>query len=380
MKIAYIANSRFPSEKAQSDQVMAMCSAFAKAGHTVKLFVPDRRPVMAEDPFVYYGAAKSFSFERVPCVDALRWRWLGALGHWIQTFTFIQSLRSRLAEFNPDIVYSREPYVFAFGALPGKHVWESHILHRSRWAKHLIKSLDAIVTLTRVSRERLVSQGVASDRVVVEPDAVDPALFNNAPSREEARRALGVAADEFLCLYTGKFRMMGEGKGVEEAVEATHLLRAQDLPVRFMAVGGTPEELAAYVELEHKGVGLVGHQPQKELKRFYAAADLLLMPHPWNEHYAYYVSPLKLFEYLRAGVPMVVSDLPSLREIVDESSAFFAKPGDAASLAEAIKTAMNDPEEAKRRAGVARQLADTYTWEARARRITDWIASLPKRT
>ncbi|OGL73260.1 hypothetical protein A3E39_01340 [Candidatus Uhrbacteria bacterium RIFCSPHIGHO2_12_FULL_60_25] len=379
MKIAYIANSRFPSEKAQSDQVMAVCSAFAALGHEVRLYVTDRTPVVADDPFAYYDKPKTFVFERVPCADALRWHWLGALGFWIQTATFIRALRPRLLTYRPDLVYSREPYVFSFGDVPGLRVWESHRVHSSWFGRRAMRTMDAIVTLTRASKERLSSFGFPSDRILVEPDAVDPALFAGAPDRVSARRALGIPDGEFVCLYTGKFLTMGMPKGLDEAIVAVAHLRGKQRKLRLIAVGGTPEEIARYRPRVQDGTELRGHVPQADLKRFYAAADLLLMPFPHTEHYALYMSPLKLFEYLMSGVPMVVTDLPSVREIVDERSAFFALPGDVNTLALQIVRAMDRPDEARAKAAAALALSARYTWSERSRRILEWVASLQRR-
>lgn len=380
MKIAYIANSRFPSEKAQSDQVMAVCSAFAALGHEVRLYVPDRMPVVANDPFAYYGKPKTFAFERVPCADALRWRRLGSLGLWIQTATFIRALRPRLLEYRPDLVYSREPYVYSFGRVPGLRVWESHRVHSSWFGRRALRAMDAIVALTRASKERLASFGFPSDRILVEPDAVDPALFAGAPDRASARRALGIPDDAFVCLYTGKFLTMGMPKGLDEAIAAVVHLRGEQRKLRLIAVGGTPEELARYRPRVQDGIDVRGHVPQADLKRYYAVADLLLMPFPRTEHFALYMSPLKLFEYLVSGVPMVVTDLPSVREIVDERSAFFAAPGDVNTLALQIMRAMDRPDEARAKAAAALEISGRYTWSERSRRILAWAALIHRRT
>ncbi|MBD3251379.1 glycosyltransferase [Candidatus Uhrbacteria bacterium] len=377
MKIAYVSNSRFPSEKAQSDQVMAMCFAFASHGHEVTLLVPNRKGVVAEDPFFHYKKPKTFTFKRVSCFDTLRWPWLGKIALWIQTLTFVLNLKRVLTQIQPDVVYSREPYVFGFGRLPGVRCWESHAHHRSQRAHRLMRKLDGIVTLTQASKQRIVEVGVKESRVLVEPDAVDPALFEDMPSRDEARAALGVRSDETLLLYTGKFQTMGMPKGIDEAVQATRIVRSEGRKARFIAVGGTQEDLARYASMQDlDGIRLLPHVPQGELKRFYAAADVLLMPFPYREHYAYYMSPLKLFEYLRTKIPMIVTDLPSVREIVDEQSAFVVHPEDVPMLARVIRLMMDQPQEAKQRALNAYALSERYTWNARAQRIIHWIQAL----
>ncbi|MFA5129313.1 MAG: glycosyltransferase [Patescibacteria group bacterium] len=373
MKIAYIANSRFPSEKAQSDQVMAVCSAFADLGHEVKLFVPNRRPVKAEDPFAYYHKPKTFEFERVSCIDAVRFVWLGPIGQWIQTLSFVSTLRLWLAEWKPDVVYSREPFLFLFGRFLGMNVWEEHRVHHSFFARRAMRSMDAIVALTQAAKKQLVQYGMKENQILVEPDAVDPSLFANMPDRASARTTLGISDQEHLALYTGKFLTMGMSKGLDIATQAVRSLRSKGVPLRLLAVGGTPEELSKHAGMAGEGIEFRGHVPQSDLKMFYAAADMLLMPFPYTEHYAFYMSPLKLFEYLISGVPMIVTDLPSVREIVDEHTSFIATPGDALSLEEQMMTCIQHPEEAKQKAEAARDLSKKYIWEARTRRIAAWI-------
>ncbi len=368
MKLVYVANSRFPSEKAQSDQVMAMCRSFALLGHEVTLLVPDRKPVQHEDPFIYYGVEPSFSFKRLPCIDGIRWMWLGRIGLWIQTSTFLWSLRKELRRLKPDVVFSRELYVFGVPGIPGKHVWESHALHHSWWATRIAKSLDRIVTLTKASKDRLVESGVDAGRIAVESDAVDPKMFEQKYDRQEVRRELGIDEDAYVCLYTGKFTTMNMSKGLDESIEAIGRI-ANDKKILLLAVGGAPQELERYASSASTSVRLMGHQPQSTLGKFYAVADLLLMPFPYTEHYAYYMSPLKLFEYLMSGVPMVATDLPSVREIVSEASAFIAKPGDIDSLETEIRKAIDRPDEARQKALEAKRISAQYTWIERAKRI-----------
>jgi glycosyltransferase involved in cell wall biosynthesis len=161
---------------------------------------------------------------------------------------------------------------------------------------------------------------------------------------------------------------MNMSKGLDESIEAIGRI-ANDKKILLLAVGGAPQELERYASSASTSVRLMGHQPQSTLGKFYAVADLLLMPFPYTEHYAYYMSPLKLFEYLMSGVPMVATDLPSVREIVSETSAFIAKPGDIDSLETEIRKAIDRPDEARQKALEAKRISAQYTWIERAKRI-----------
>ncbi len=374
MNIAYVTNSRFPSEKAQSDQVMQMCSAFAKLGHEVTLFVPDRKGVVNKDPFNYYQREKSFTVERLSCYDLTRFAWLGPLGFWIQTASFIWTFKQRIKKVDVDVIYSRELYALLFAREKAQRVWESHSLHRSWWGRYVLQKIDKIFTLTNASREELKKQGVDSERIRVEPDAVDPELFSNPPSYEAARQKLNVSPGETLCLYVGKFTTMGAPKGVEESIQAIKELRQEGCSIRLLAVGATESEQKKYSAFNSEGIELRGHQAQNTLKDVYAAADILLMPFPNTPHYAYFMSPLKLFEYLISGVPIIASDLPSIREIVTKNEVYFVEPGSVPSLKQVLMYAIQHPDESSRIASTAKKLSLTYTWEARAKRIVDQLA------
>lgn len=371
MKIAYIANTRFPSEKAQSDHVMAMCSAFAALGHSVTLYVPNRQSAVHVDPFTYYDIQKTFDVIRVPCLDLVRF---GKIGFWIQSVSFIFSLKKILWRYQADIVYSRILHIFLLSGFLGLRVWESHAAHRSLWARLVMKHrLDRIVVLTGAGRDELVRQGFRKDQIFVEPDAVDPRLFDAMPDRENARRDLDIPEGVFLLLYTGKFTTMGMKKGLDEAIESVRRLRASGARVALLAVGGTPEELRTYASSRSSDIRLLGHVPQNDLKRFYAAADAVIMPFPYTEHFAKYMSPLKLFEYLLCKRPIITTDLPSVRDILDESAAFFAKPNDVDSLVSSIRSVMDHPEDAARRSARAGEIGMRHTWGKRASRIVAWL-------
>ncbi len=83
------------------------------------------------------------------------------------------------------------------------------------------------------------------------------------------------------------------------------------------------------------------------------------------------MSPLKIFEYLMSGLPIVTSDLPSIREIVTEKEAFFVEPGSVSSLQTTLIHVMDHPEDARERSKHSHALAEKYTWFERAKRIIE---------
>ena len=95
-----------------------------------------------------------------------------------------------------------------------------------------------------------------------------------------------------------------------------------------------------------------------------------MAPFPVSEHYAYFMSPLKLFEYMAAGVPIVATDLPSIREILHhKENAWLIEPGNPQALAEGIQYLLEDPVFAEHLARGAKRDVQQYTWERRAAAI-----------
>jgi glycosyltransferase involved in cell wall biosynthesis len=101
-----------------------------------------------------------------------------------------------------------------------------------------------------------------------------------------------------------------------------------------------------------------------------ARADVLVLPNPASAISTRYTSPLKLFEYMAAGRPIVSSDLPSIREILrDNVNALLVAPGDPMALASAIDRLLRDPALAARLARTALDEVPSYSWPRRAERL-----------
>jgi glycosyltransferase involved in cell wall biosynthesis len=150
----------------------------------------------------------------------------------------------------------------------------------------------------------------------------------------------------------------------------------------LVIVGGRDEaEIGPFrkLALEH-GVEAVfaGYRPPAEIPAWLFAADVLAMPYAASlatatgEDTARWMSPLKMFEYMASGRPIVASDLPALREVLrPEENALLALPGRADSLGEQIGRALNDEALAGRLGACARADVEAYSWDSRAAKILE---------
>jgi glycosyltransferase involved in cell wall biosynthesis len=127
--------------------------------------------------------------------------------------------------------------------------------------------------------------------------------------------------------------------------------------------------LARDLEISER-VAFRGYVPPTKLDEERRAADVFVVPLADSTMSRHFTSPLKLFEAMAAGRPIVASDLPSIREVLtDGSNALLVPPGDAGALAQAIKRLASDRE---LRADLARQASKDiakYSWDERGRRI-----------
>src|SRR3989344_8910940 len=146
-------------------------------------------------------------------------------------------------------------------------------------------------------------------------------------------------------------------------------------------VGANLGEAEAYKNILGRG-GLsfdraifIEFTPKKEIPKYLKAMDILLMPFPKTRHYEFAMSPIKMFEYMASGVPIIASDLPSVKEILNDSNAHFFSPGSVELLSEKIKEVLANYEEALKKALRAKELVSRYTWLNRAREVLNIIGN-----
>ena len=167
-------------------------------------------------------------------------------------------------------------------------------------------------------------------------------------AQAQARKELGLPQDKKIVVYAGNFTTMGEDKGINDILKAVKLLPE----VFFWGVGGSEKDIK-YYEREAESLGViarvrfVGAQLQKTLALYQSAADVLLMPFPNTSHYSQNMSPVKMFEYMASGRPIVASGLPTIREVLNDTNAVVVPPGNPQKLADAIQALLNNPAHAQ---------------------------------
>lgn len=363
---------RLPTEKAHGLQIMKMCDAFTRHGARVTLFVPRRFNHIKDDPFEYYAVPKSFKIVRLPCLDFLSvsasWPvfWMLSLSFYFSVWLF-----SLFHKF--DFIYSRDALA---GLFFNDIIFEAHSLPKKNWlSKKIWPRIKRFVVLTSFIKERLIKEGISESAIIVSPDAVDLEEFGSPVSADFAKKELGLAVEKKIIGYVGSLKTMAMEKGVSSAILA---LKNLDKSFILCLVGGAERDIAFYTELAKKEklserVFFIGTVIHSAVPKYLAAFDYLVAPFPESEHYSYFMSPLKIFEYMAAGRPIIASDLPSIREVLNESNAVLVKPADSKELALAINRLAEDKELARKISVAATLDIKKYTWNIRGEKILQFI-------
>jgi glycosyltransferase involved in cell wall biosynthesis len=322
---------------------MKTCEAFANQGVEVELVVPKRKNMIKDDPFEYFKVKKNFKITKLRCLDTVRFGWWG---FWLEALTFTESVACYLF-FKKGLFYTREEFAAVYLRFFGKYVvWEAHTGQRNIFAKLHIWFKSQIVVISNGLKDLYVKLGVSLENILVAPDAVEWESFHLSLTKDEAREKLGWAKDEKIALYAGS----------------------------LYAWKGTDTLKEAEKHLSGIKVLVISNMPYTEMPLYLKAADVLVLPNSARyEVSRSYTSPMKLFEYMASGTSIVASDLSSIREILDESMAYFFKPDDSKSLAQAIRTVLADSEDAQAKALRAKERVKEYSWKKRAEKILKFI-------
>ncbi len=250
--------------------------------------------------------------------------------------------------------------------------------------RHIINHVaDAVIAATPAEEIQLVSlYGADPGRIVIIPPGVDLSRFHPL-DRVQSRQALGMPCDGKNIMFVGRIEPL---KGIDTLIEAAAILRDQQPEIMantcFSIVGGDPwalnpeREMARLQALrEELGVtelvGFIGAKNQNDLPKYYAAAEVVVMP----SHYESF--GLVALEAMAMGTPVVASEVGGLAHLIkDGETGFHIPPRDPEALADRLCLLLSDP---VLRAALGRQAqayARQYDWSRIAERMIQFYQTL----
>ncbi len=366
MRILYISKSIIPSRSANSIHVMKMCQAFSDNGHEVILIAPDIKNKYEKgikDIFEYYGVQKNFEIKKL-------WHPNSKLGAIIYTFFIFVYLLSN----NFDLVYGRFLHgCYIASLLKKKVIFELHEViseikdHRNIVFKKLLKSkyLKKLIVISQALKNIYLEKKYLNKiEIQVAHDGADE--IKNFHSKIEL---LGYQEK----LKVGYVGHLYKGRGIETIIECARNIK----DMTFHLVGGLKEDIEFWKSYSNKlridNIYFYGFVSPKESVKYRNSFDILLAPYEKKVSISgnsvsdtgKFMSPLKIFEYMSHKKAIIASDLPVIREVLNERNSVLVKSDDINLWINAIKKL----KDLKNRELIGNQaLRDfySYTWKNRA--------------
>jgi len=377
VKIACIASSTIPSTTANSIQVMKVCQALRQVNGPVRLWVPGDQGTDWTQLADFYGLSTPFEVQwietrRVWKRYDLAWKSVGLAQRWGATLIYTWMLQSAVLALWRGFPVILELHDRPSGRL-GPRLFREFIRYPGR--KRLLVITEALLERVQQQYHWLPSQ----DMVQIAPNGTELERYANLPRPEEARRLLGLP-QTLTVVYSGSFYT---GRGLDLLLQLAH-----DFPtVLFLWVGGRPQDILEWKNrLNNMGlrnVHLTGFVENSRLPLYQAAGDVLLMPYEQaisgssGGNSAEICSPMKMFDYLACGRPILASDLPVFHEVLNERNAVFCPPQDSVAWSKALELLLKDADRRQRLGKQAKADAARYTWRSRAERALSEFSILP---
>jgi glycosyltransferase involved in cell wall biosynthesis len=365
VRLVYLSGTSIPTRAASALHVVKMSNALAELYDVTTSAVAGEQ----EDIGQYYGFpinfdCRVFSHSTLPGAG----------------YRF--ALRSALSELGqpPSVFYGRHLNALWFNAQRAKaFAYEAHAMPGTSHARWLLKRLAqhpncrAIVCITQLLADDLSRILPRSTKLTVLPDAADspPASYRHLSTDKTSDRS-----DRPQIGYVGH---LYPGKGMEVIHALAKLMPDWD----FHIVGGRDEDIQTW---RNRGIsdnlhfhGFIRHS---DLAGYYENFDIALLPlqtQVWTadkqNEISRWTSPLKAFEYMAHGVPIIASDTPALREIfTNRSTATLVESNNVTAWRDAIMELLDDPGHAKAMAESAQALFSTrHTWGHRAAAVKELL-------
>lgn len=372
MALIYISQNRIPSDKGYAIQIMKMCEAFSVLGIDIRLYVLNYKNDNKDKQniFDYFNIKKTFPIIQIQSPFIIK---LGKVGYIIQGIFF--SVKTLLkGKFSlEDKIYTRD-YIPAiiFSILGYKVYFEIHTHHGSFGAKVAQRLAKGIIVISKGLKDFYIEKGFDGNNIFIAPSGVDLKEFDEYGPIKDIRKDLGFDEKVKIALYTGH---LYEWKGIDTLIKASKIIKDN---IKIVCMGGTEYDLNNIRKdkdlIDNKNIYFLGSKPFKDISSYMRSADVFLLPNSSKSIISErFTSPLKLFSYMTIKKPIVVSDLPSMREILDENMVYFFESGSEKDLVDKIEQVFKDKALSDKRIQNAYKKVQDFSWINRANRLLKFI-------
>ncbi len=412
MKILYIcSDTGIPTlgRKGASVHVRELIAALSRMGHSVVLAAqilnksPWELPAEIEAEVLHIEASQHLintqrtleSFNHVLGVSNILPRELRKV---LYNQEMVAALVQKFQKNPPDFIYERASLYGIAGAMLARELNIPRILELNaplsmenttyqnasglgelssqseRWG--LIEA-EHVVTVSSSLRDYVVAEGADAERVSVIPNGVDPRVFKPGPANQKVRSDWGLGEGPILG-FVGGLRPWHGVNVLPHLLE--HLLK-QFKNLQMVIVGQGPLRETLEQDFKEKKLSkrvvFTGALPHKQVVGLIQEFSIALAPYPQLDH-AFYFSPLKLFEYMACGIPVVASDVGQIAEVLeDNKTGLLYPPGNINALQSACDRLLSEPTlRTAMGKAASEKVHRNYTWDHNAEHVTNLAKSL----
>jgi len=380
-KVYYISASTIPSRSANSIHVANMCEAISQLGYEVALFAHSNffnSEICQQKLKDRYGVDDSRIKLRVFQSEKSR-----GIEFFVALYALMRFMLDKMKNSVPQYIISRNLYAAVFlGLLCREHViYETHTPEhdfRKKLQRWLLGSNKIKTVVISEALKRIIQDfhQMTSENIYVFHDAARSGQVRlGFLQRKELREKFlsNIFNLEDYKKVVGYFGHLYSGRGIEIIEKLAKI----NSGCAFVVYGGNEAEIEKYKgRNSNKNLFFMGYVHSKKVRRCMAMMDVLIMPYQKSVSIgvagidtSQWMSPLKLFEYLSVGVPIISSNISVLKEVlVDNENCLLVEPDDVYAWSDALQYIISNTELEERLGSNAYKLyKDTYTWEYRAR-------------
>ncbi|WRS29039.1 glycosyltransferase family 4 protein [Actinomycetaceae bacterium MB13-C1-2] len=259
---------------------------------------------------------------------------------------------------------------------------EYYTLMRTRETE-MAQRANAVIALSSVQKDELISRGIRADKITVIPNSVDASVLETQVDRQAARSRLGLNTDQENPFWVGTVTSVVDYEGLPTLLNAVRILRNRGHDVRCAIVGdgvALPDLKLRAAELgleRENAVVFAGRVPKPESSIWYQSLDVFVIPRI-DTIVTRNVAPLKGLEAMALGVPVVTSDLPVLCDNITGTNQPKFEAGNADALAEQIHTLMTNKDSYEAASTNAKREAEARTWQTSAKSLRALYSGMTK--
>lgn len=358
MKIVYLSNSIIPSRTANSIHVMKMCQAFADNGHEVILLAPDRYREYeegVEDVYQYYGVRKNFALRKLKYSNL----------RFFRTLKYAFSIYREIKKIQPDLVYGRDLHGCFFASRRFPTMFEAH---------NPVSNIANRYIFRLMLKNRFYKKTIVISKALKKIFEKNFSSFNNHlviahDGSDEVSDFEGIL-EKSSCLRVGYFGHLYAGRGIDLILAIAEKLNDTE----FHIVGGKEKDITYWKNFKPlSNVIFHGFVSPELVYKYRNSCDILLAPYQ-NEvaisntkiNTSSYMSPLKIFEYMASRKAIVCSDLPVIREVLNETNSILVGCDQLEQWIAAIKKLQKKELRDKLATSAHNEFLRCYTWKIRA--------------